>query len=203
MNNFKFIFRSLHIVWAIIGISVVLILANSTKGHPPGIVFVPIALAIWVAGHAFLWLCHVLAKRGKNLAENREHASGEWPLTLVILAFVFGGIFIFGIFTIGLRSLFGDNNSQNNLPYMLLLWLPPSICFMGIMLRQSWSRLLASGIFFAAAIFLLYRMIQRLGHAPQYVPALDWVVITLVLTSFLFLGQHIFRSSGIRAFLSK
>jgi hypothetical protein len=203
MKNIKFIFRSLHIVWAIIGISVTLVLANSTKGHPPGIVFVPVALGIWVVGHAFLWLGHVLAKRGKKLAETRESASGEWPLTLVILAFVFGGIFIFGIFAIGLQSLFGNNNSQNHLPDMLLLWLPPSICFVGIMLRQTWSRHLASGIFFAAAIFLLYRVIQSLGHPPQYVSALEWVVVTLVLISFLFLGQHIFRSSRIRAFFSK
>jgi hypothetical protein len=86
---------------------------------------------------------------------------------------------------------------------MLLLWLPPSICFVGIMLRKIWSRLLASGTFFAAAIFLLYRMIQSVGHPPQYVSALDWVVLTLVLISFLFLGQHILRSSRIQSFFSK
>lgn len=203
MNNIKVIFRSLHIVWAIVGLSVTLVLANSTEGHPPGLVFAPVALVIWIAGHAFLWFCHVLAMRGKKLAENRESARGEWPLALAILAFVFGGIFIFGIFAIGLKSLIGNNNSQNDLLNMLFLWLPPSICFVGILLRQPWSRLLASAIFIAAAFFLLYQMIQGLGRPPQYHSAFDWVVSTTVLISFLFLGQHIFRSSRIQTFFSK
>lgn len=203
MNSTKLLFRSLHIVWAILGLSVTLVLASSTKGHPPGLVFAPVALGIWIVGHAFLWLCHMLAMRGKKLAESRESASGKWPLTLVILAFVFGGIFVFGLFAIGLKSFFGNSNSQNHLPTMLLLWLPPSVCFVGIILRRPWSRRLASSIFIVAAVFLLYQMIQGLGRPPQYHSVYEWVVSTAILVFFLFLGQHIFRSSGIRTFLSK
>lgn len=41
-------------LWALAGIyaSVVLLMAG---GHPPGLVFLPVALVAWALGHLFLW----------------------------------------------------------------------------------------------------------------------------------------------------
>jgi hypothetical protein len=146
-NYTKIIFRSLHIVLVIIGTSVVVILASATKGHPPGIVFAPIAIGFWVIGHVLLWISHKLAKKGEASTESSDHGSGKWPLTILILSFVLGGFFVFGLFVIISNILF-DHNWQKELPIFLVVWLPPSICFIGILLRQAWSRFLTSGVFF-------------------------------------------------------
>ena len=201
MNNVKIIFRLLHIVWLIIGVSITVMLVTSTKGHPPGIIFAPIAVALWMAGHVLLWFSHKLAIQGNNLAEKRDDAGGKWPLTLIFLAFIFGCVFIFGLFGITAKVLF-EQNWQSKLPIFLVIWLPPSICFIGILLRQAWSRILASGGFIVVALFLLYQMIESLAHSNRY-SALDWITGIVVFLIFLFLGQHIFRSSSIKAFFSK
>lgn len=201
MNYFKIIFRLLHIVWLIIGVSITVMLVTSTKGHPPGVIFAPVALALWIAGHALLWFSHKLAIQGNNLAEKKDSAGGKWPLTLILLAFIFGCVFIFGLFVIPIKVLF-EQNWQSKLPIFLVIWLPPSICFVGILLRQAWSRILASGGFIAVALFLLYQMIESLAHNNRH-SALDWITGIVILLVFLFLGQHIFRSSNIKAFYSK
>lgn len=198
MSNFKVVFRTLHIILAIIGISITAIFATSTTGHPPGIVFTPIVVGLWAVGHLLLWLSKKLALQGTQLAENGEGAEGAWPLTLVLLAFVFGCVFVFGLFGIIFKILF-ENNWQSKLPSMLIIWLLPSICFVGILLRQAWSRILASGGFVVAALFLLYQMIESAVRGNR-VTALEWAIAVVILLVFLFLGQHIFRSSRIKAF---
>lgn len=201
MNSVRTIFRLLHIVWLIIGVSITVVLMTSTKGHPPGIVLAPVALALWIAGHALLWFSHKLVLQGNSLAEKRGDAGGKWPLTLILLAFVFGCVFIFGLFAITAKVLF-EQNWQSKLPVFLVFWLPPSICFVGILLRQAWSRILASAGFIAVALLLLYQMIESLARSNRH-SAIEWIIGIVILLILLFLGQHIFRSSTIKAFYSK
>ena len=104
MNHLKIAFRSLHIVWAIIGVSITVVLATSMEGHPPAAVFAPVALALWVAGHVLLQFSHKLAIHGNDSAEKRDNAGGKWPLTLVLLAFIFGCVFILGLFAIATKA---------------------------------------------------------------------------------------------------
>ena len=98
------VLRWLHVAWAIIGTSICILLATLKSGHPPGLVIVPIAAAIWVVGHILLWLSHKLAIRGEYLTDNRKIAKGKWPVTLTILVILCGILFIFGI--LGLASFF-------------------------------------------------------------------------------------------------
>ena len=102
----KNVFRWLHGIWVIIGAGSCILLAAAKGGHPPGLVFVPVAAAIWLAGHLLLWMSHRLAIRGKRLAESRNIASGKWPLTIIFLVLGFGAIFIFGLFGIIWQVLF-------------------------------------------------------------------------------------------------
>ncbi len=201
MHHTKIVFRSLHSVWAIIGVSITAVLATSTGGHPPAAIFAPVALVFWIAGHVLIGFSHKLAKQGKILAGARDNVSGKWPLTLVLLAIVFGCVFAFGLFAI-ISMVLIEHNWRNKLPILLLLWLPPSICFIGILLRQAWSRLLASAGFIAVALFLLFQMTESLVRGNRHSVS-DWIGGIVVLLVFLFLGQHIFRSSKIKAFYSK
>ncbi len=104
MMNLNNVSRWLHIVWAIIGASICVLLATLRGGHPPGLVFVPIVAAIWVVGHVMLWLSHNLVVRGKYLSDNRDSVRGKWPVVLTILVILCGIILVFGVF--GLASFF-------------------------------------------------------------------------------------------------
>ena len=100
----KSVFRWLHVVWAIFAASMCVLLATLKGGHPPGLVFVPVAAAIWVVGHILLWLSHKLANRGNYLSDNRNIARGKSPVMLTTLVILCGIVFFFGIF--GLASFF-------------------------------------------------------------------------------------------------
>ncbi len=91
-------FRWLHIVWAIAGISVCYLITTLKGGHPPGLVFIPIAAAIWVTGHVLLWLSYKLAIRSKYFANNKKVTGGKWPLLLVFFTVFLGIVFIIAIF---------------------------------------------------------------------------------------------------------
>lgn len=197
----KDVFRWLHIVWAITGASICILLATATGGHPPGLVFVPIAAAIWLAGHGMLWGSHKFAMRGKYLADNRDIAPGKWPLTIVLLVFLFGIVFIFGLSGI-VWQLLSERDWLHELAIPLAVWIPSSLCFFGILLRQDWSRILAGSGFILVAIILLYEMIASSIRGYQN-STTEWVVVIIIFLLLLLFGQHVLRSSRIKAFYSK
>jgi len=73
-------------------------------GHPPGLVFIPIAAAIWLVGHILLWLSRKLVIQGKYPAENRNNSEKKRLLRLIVFEILFGVVFIVGI--VGLASFF-------------------------------------------------------------------------------------------------
>jgi len=103
-HYFKNVFRWLHIVWAVIGASISILLATLKGGHPPGLVFVPVAVAIWLLGHVLLWLSRKLVIRGKSLADNGNSSREKRPLMLIVFVILLGVVFILGIS--GLASFF-------------------------------------------------------------------------------------------------
>jgi len=197
----KNVFRWLHIVWAIIGASICILLATATGGHPPGLVFVPIAAAIWLAGHILLWVSHKLAIRGENLADNRNIASGKWPPTIILLVFLSGIVFIFGLSGIVWQVL-SERNWLHELAMPLTVWIPSSLCFFGILLRQDWSRILAGSGFIVVAVMLLYEMIASFmrGYLNS---TTEWVIVLVMFILLVLFGQYILRSKSIKAFYSK
>jgi hypothetical protein len=48
-----------------------------------------------------------------------------------------------------------ENDCLSDMPTKLAIWLPPSLCFIGILLRKPWSRVLAGGGFIALAMFVI------------------------------------------------
>ncbi len=194
------VFRWLHVAWAIIGVSVCILLSTAKGGHPPGLVFVPIAAVIWLAGHVLLWVSRKLAIRGKELADNRSAASGKWPPTIILLAFIFGIVFIAGLFAIVWQVLF-ERDWLRELAMPLAAWILSSLCFFGILLRQDWSRILAgSGLVVLAAI-LLYEMVASFMRGYQN-STTEWAIAISIFGLLVLFGQHILRSSTIKAFYS-
>ena len=200
MSKLKNVFRSLHIIWAIIGVGATVVLAMA-KGHPPGIMFVPVALLLWGIGHVFLWFGHKLAVQGGSLSENGKSSEREFPLTLGILSFVFGAIFFVGSIQI-IVTMMDNYNRQSELLIIISLWLPSSICFFGILLRQAWSRILASSMFFIAALILLYQMIESIMLGKQH-SSFDWIISVTITIFCILLAQYMLRSPSVKGFYSR
>jgi hypothetical protein len=177
------------------------LLATAKGGHPPGIVFVPVAAVIWLAGHILLWGSHRLAIRGKYSVENREIAPGKWPLSIIFLVSLFGIVFFFGLFGIVWQILF-ERDWLRELIIPLAVWIPSSLCFFGIVLRRDWSRLLAGSGFIVVAIILLYEMIASLLRGYRNSSA-EWATVIVIFVLLSLLGQYILRSSSIKTFFSK
>jgi hypothetical protein len=195
------VYRWLHVAWAIIGASVCILLATAKGGHPPGLVFVPIAAVIWLAGHMLLWVSRKLAIRGKDLADNRNVASGKWPPAIILLVFISGIFFIVGLFAIVWQVL-SERDWLRELAIPLAVWIPSSLCFLGILLRQDWSRILAGSGLIAVAVILLYEMIASFMRGYQN-SITEWVIVIAIFGLLILLGQYILRSSSIKAFYSK
>ncbi len=196
----KNLFRWIHAVWAIIGASSCILLAAAKGGHPPGLVFVPVAAAIWLAGHLLLWVGHKLAIRGKNLAESKNIASGKWPVTIILLAIVCGAIFIFGLFGIIWQLLF-ERDWRRELALPLLYWIPTSLCFFGILLRRDWSRILAGGGFMLVAAILLFEMAASAMRGYRN-STIEWLMVIAIFFLLVLIGLTVLRSPKIKAFYS-
>ena len=195
------LFRILHIVWAILGVIACVILITSKGGHPPAIILLPIALIFWVVGHLFLWIISKLFARGKKLEIRAESDVKKWPLSLIILAVFLGGVFVFGAMLIILQIMF-ENDWQSDMPIMLALWLPPSLCFIGILLQKSWSRVLAGWGFIGVAMIILYQLVES-ALRNNTASVTEWVVAIAILIVTLFIGQHILRSPKLKAFYAE
>jgi hypothetical protein len=188
----------LHIVWAIFCVIACVILVTSKGGHPPGIILLPFALIFWVIGHVLLWIISKLFARGKNLEARTESDVKKWPLSLIILTVFFGGVFIFGSMAIILFMVL-QNDWLSGMPVILALWLPPSVCFIGILLHKSWSRLLAGWGFIAVAMIILYQLVES-ALRNNTASVTEWVIAIAILIFNLLIGLHILRSPRIKAF---
>jgi hypothetical protein len=195
------LFRILHIVWAILGVVACVILVTSKGGHPPGIILLPIAFIFWVVGHLLLWVISKLFARGNKLELRTEADVKKWPSSLIILAVFFGGVFIFGSMAIILLIVL-ENDWLSDMPAILALWLPPSLCFIGILLHKSWSRVLAGWGFIGVAMIILYQLVESTlrNHTASVT---EWVIAIAILILNLLIGQHILRSPKIKAFYAE
>jgi hypothetical protein len=174
---------------------------TSKGGHPPGLVLVPVVVMIWLAGHALFWVSRKLAIRGKYSADTKNRVGGKWPLALILLVIVFGALFIFGLFGI-VWEVFIERNSLHELIVPLAFWMPSSICFFGILLRQYWSRILAGVGFIVVAFVLLKEMIESLFRGYQN-SNIEWMIAIIIFILLILFGLYILYSSRIKAYYYK
>lgn len=199
------LFRILHIIWAILGVVACAILVTSKGGHPPAIILLPVALIFWFVGHLLLWIISKLFARGKKLEvkieTNEETEVKKWPLSLIILAVFLGGVFVFGAMAIILLIAL-NNDWLSKMPVMLVLWLPPSLCFIGILLQKSWSRVFAGWWFISMTMIFFYQIAGSAMHGRTN-SMTGWIISVAISLFTLFVGLHILRSPKIKAFYGK
>ena len=95
-----------------------------------------------------------------------------------------------------------ENDWLSDMPAILALWLPPTVCFIGILSHKSWSRVLAGWGFIGVAMIILYQLVESaLRNSTASVT--EWVIAIAILIFTLLIGQHILRSPKIKAFYAE
>jgi hypothetical protein len=84
---------------------------------------------------------------------------------------------------------------------MLLVWVAHAICFAGLLLRRSWSRLLSATLAFGWTALLGLQVAEHLGPGTSSDTAGVLIAIALMVVLVL-LGYYIASSSRTRSFLS-
>ena len=191
-------FYWLHGVLAIIGIGVCGVLLTADKGHPPAIVFLPLAVIAWVLLHLFLGLVQLLAVKGRARSSQSDARPGTWPVVLLIIVAVASFAFLYML--AGSIEWFLSNHAWTTrrmvyfaLPFVALA------CLSGILLRMDWARLLAATVCFLMAGFLLLRVIPLVFSARELGVGMLLYAASLI-GGLGALGYHLLTSQRIKSF---
>lgn len=182
---------ALHLLWALIGLTVCLWLA-AAGGHPPGLVFVPLAVAAWALGHLFLWAAGRLARAGA------VRPGGErWPPALLAAVLGSGCVTAIGLCVLALQAIQRELAPDAWTLTLAAVWSPHVVAFAALLLRRRWARPLAV----ALALFWVAVLIYQLFTTTQ-VRAWEWPVAALLLAALLALAVALWRSAAVRRALA-
>ena len=170
-------FRLAHLLWLALAIGFCLLLVFSGgSGHPPAMLLLPHTLAVWITGHLVLWGAGWLAARGRNAARAAGAGPAAWPPDLILLLVVTG---IIG--TAGLIQLAAVLLPAGWYPFPDHLWVytlfaafAHGVCFVALLLRRSWSRLLAALLCAGWALLMIWQIGEQLAHGHR-VGLADWL----------------------------
>jgi hypothetical protein len=180
----------LHSITALFGIAACILLYDVSPGsHPPAIVFLPIAIVIWIALHIILgviqWLEAIESKRRKS-----GGSLAPWPILLIaaVILYLPGMIKALGYLLSAFSSQMEWTVNHTVTACILLFKLTVLV---SILLHLRWGRLLAGGGFILMGAFSLityfsgipdgYKFeIQQLIALGRQIPILSLGVLILV-----------------------
>lgn len=88
---FEGAFKTLHLIWLALIVAACALLLPA-KGHPPGIVFVPLVLMVGALGHVLLLVIAWLTRRGRNRVDPGPDGPPRMPAELVLIALALGPV---------------------------------------------------------------------------------------------------------------
>ena len=184
--------RVLHAVWAVAGLAVSGWLFTLRGGHPPGIIFLPIALAAWGLGHFFLWGSGRLAEAGVRRFEARGIATA-WPPALLLAIAGTGVVAIGGLALVGRLVIDSDAALDVWNSILLGVWLPHAVCFPALLLRRGWSRWLAAALAAGWAVLLVTQIFTTNDPRPWDLP-----LVVVLVGALLVLAARLIASERVR-----
>jgi hypothetical protein len=197
--------RAAHAIWAAIAIiASIIMIFSKQRGHPPIIAFVPLVWIFWVVGHFVIWFVHWLVARGKRITNESGGERKPLPIALWIALLGTGIPALIGIFQLLMTALgsrwypFGYFELWG---VMLAVWILHGVCFVGILLRRRWTRLLSSILAFGWSLLLASQIFEQLS--PEISPYTDDLFLAIVLMVLLFLfGLYLIVSRTVKSFFS-
>ena len=196
--------RVLHAAWAVLAVVVSLLMIFAlNKGHPPLIVFLPLVVLVWAIGHLGIWCVMRLIARGKRVAIETGSEGRSWTVGLRLAVIGTGILTSAGVFQIIVTGYLGrlyPYHYVNLWTIMLIIKLVHATCFVGLLLRQKWSRLTSALLAFGWAMLMALQIAE---HLPLSAPTgLTELMIAFGIMVFLFiLGVHLIVSRKVKSFL--
>ena len=175
-------------------------LFTARRGHPPGIVFLPVAVIIWIVLHAFLGFVHALSNRGRKRIEASGETAASWPWVLVVLAGAYSVFILYAM--LGLGEWLRRNEAWNFYDTRNAVFLVANLaCLLGILLRRRWGQYLAGVYSLLLSGRLAYRVAKRIIVSNSV--SLDDLLVALVVVAGLgYLGYYLLTSARIRSFFA-
>ncbi len=195
-SRLRVVVKVLHLLWALPCLAVTILLALATDGHPPGIIFVPVAVAVWLLGHGVLWITRILGERGQS----SRGVGTRWPVSVIVAVVGTGVATFIGILAMAWPLLGGAGLTSSQIPYLAVAWVIHTSAFAGLLTRKNWARWI-SGILSAGWGSIM--TVQILDHLLNARPVTLLELIAAVgITALLFgLASHLVFGKGPREFM--
>lgn len=194
--------RWAHLLWAVLSGSVCVLLVFAKGGHPPPIVLVPLAAAVWLTVHVALLLGHRLWLRGVERASPASADSPSWPPVLVALLAVTSAAAALGLLQLIVSLLLARAWPFRGIVWglMMLVWMLHGAGAAGLLLRRRWSLWVVAVLFVGWAVALVWAAVEPalLGY-PQPAQIILACTAAVLLAG---MAAGLLRSKSIRAFLA-
>ncbi len=192
------LFRSLHLGWAVPGVTVPIFLAAADGGHPPPIAYLPLALLVWLAGHAVLALAQHFVERGVDEARAAGRDASVWPWYVVLTLVASGLASALALLIVG-RYVF-ERDAVGTFQLLVLGWMALHVpCFLGVALRRAWARWYAATVALAWAALALWQIADHLRRG-SLVEAWKWPAAVAVFAGFATLTWLLAVGTGSRCY---
>ncbi|NNK93069.1 MAG: hypothetical protein HKP41_01835 [Desulfobacterales bacterium] len=196
--------RAVHAVWAALAVVVTLFMIFTiNQGHPPLVVFFPLVVLIWITGHLGIWCVVRLVAKGRGVATESGSQGRSWSVGFWLAVIGTGVLTSAGVFqlivTVYLGRLY-PYHYVNLWSVMLLIKVVHAACFVGLLLRQRWSRLTSALLAFGWTMLMALQIAE---HLPPRAPtSLTELMIAFgIMVSLFTLGIHLIVSPKVKSFL--
>lgn len=159
--------RILHVIWAIPCLVLSVILLTATGGHPPGLVFLPVALAVWTGGHVALWGAVRIARYGAAL----RGTAGRPPISITVATGAAGLGALVGLYLVSasLVTWRGPSGVVESI-LMVAAWLGHFAALVGLLLRTPWGRVTAGMCCSAWLVVVVFQFVEHLLYGRPVEP---------------------------------
>ena len=193
-----------HAGWAVLAVVVTLLMIFTTNtGHPTLIAFLPLVILVWVVGHLAIWGVAMLVVKGRRVPVETGGRGRSWPVSLTLAVTGTGILTLAGVFQIIVTGYLGKlypYHYVNLWTIMLVIKLVHAACFVGLLLRQRWSRLASALLAIGWAMLMASQIAEHLPlRASSNIAEL--MIAFGIMVSLFILGIYLVVSREVNSFM--
>jgi len=195
---------AVHITWAaLVAVVTLLMIFTPTTGPPIFFALLPLVILIWVVGHLAIWGVTWIVVKGRRVAIETGSQVRSRPIGLTLAVIGTGILTFVGLFQILMTVYQGKlypYHYANLWTTMLVIKLVHAACFVGLLLRQQWSRLASALLAIGWAVLMAS---QIAGHLPLSASSdiADLMIAFGIMVSLIFLGMNLIVSRKAKSFM--
>ena len=187
--------RVLHAAWGALGVASSAVLVFAGGGHPPLIIFLPVVVAVWIAGHLALVGAGWVARRGAAAVVGSD--AGKWSVPLRIAVVACGLASLVGLIQLVVSALLREPYPfRGGLWWMTtVIWVLHGACLVGLLLLRPWARWFAALLSFGWGALMAWQVVDHLWYGRPVDP-LDFSIAMAIVVAAGGFGALLLRSNG-------